>query len=338
MKRTHPTSINIHTSASKIGLATIFVFCTLFNAALALELKQSPQKIEVILENGKSYKTPMGRSIYLTRLPAGSKVTSNPANIARFYVQGGLHGNESLAVEFVEWLTARYAAGDSLLNSLNGGQNIIDFVPEANPDGVARSSRPNAMGVNLNRNFGVHWGVARENPGEAAFSEPETRAIRDLLSTQKYAASVDVHGYVNWIVGPTSPTDPLNRNKKIPSTLASAYRSWTRSLDENMKTLLPGYQYKTAGNLGDGGAFEDYAFWGASVPSFCLELVSRDRYLLDTESTRLSSVPWITLSRLASIDSPSSNQANRVDMFVKYETYIFRMFNDALSLNMGLTH
>ena len=39
-----------------------------------------------------------------------------------------------------------------------------------------------------------------------------------------------------------------------------------------VETLLPGYEVKAAGTLGDGGAFEDWAFWDARSWSACLEL------------------------------------------------------------------
>jgi hypothetical protein len=124
----------------------------------------------------------------------------------RFLVQGGLHGNEKLASAFVLWLSQRLAKGESPLNKLQEQGASFDFLPYANPDGTHNHSRYNAKGVNLNRNFGVLWGIARENPGADRFSEPETRAIRYLFKARKYTAAVDVHGYINWLVAPSEPS------------------------------------------------------------------------------------------------------------------------------------
>src|SRR5690606_19363421 len=120
---------------------------------------------------------------------ANSELTSE----YRFLVQGGLHGNEKLASAFVLWLAQRFAAGESLLNQLQVEGAAFDFLPYANPDGAHAHSRYNARGVNLNRNFGVLWGLTRENPGKDSFSEPETRAIRYLFQESRYTAAVDVH-------------------------------------------------------------------------------------------------------------------------------------------------
>ncbi|KAJ0174173.1 hypothetical protein K1T71_010319 [Dendrolimus kikuchii] len=88
----------------------------------------------------------------------------------------------------------------------------IFLIPMANPDGVTvrhkiwnKNLSPQAacQGVSLDRNFDVAWNSSRtispcspQYPGPSAFSEPETRAIRDVFHhySHKIIAYLHVHG------------------------------------------------------------------------------------------------------------------------------------------------
>lgn len=233
----------------------------------------------------------------------------------RFLVQGGLHGNEALASHFVVWLARRYARGESMLNLLPKEKVAIDFLPYANPDGTTGDSRYNGRGVNLNRNFGILWGLTRENPGETSFSEPETKAIKKLFQKRKYAAAVDVHGYVNWIVAPSTPAELAERGIKPSRKRVAAYDTWLSALKQEMP-LLSGYQLKTAGKLGDGGAFEDWAFWSEGTFAYCLELESFQRF--------------VKSYRRDFNDITKDPEVRSVDLFTRYEAFVYRMFDHAL--------
>lgn len=194
-----------------------------------------------------------GQEIEVHEFRAAEK---SEAGLTRLLVQGGLHGNERITSEFVLWLARRYARGESPLNQLPRDEVAIDFVPVANPDGSNADTRYNARGVNLNRNFGVLWGLTRENPGAESFSEPETQAIRRLFKARRYAAAVDVHGYINWIVSPSGPHAVAKRGLKPTARQRQIHGQWVESLRREM-ALLPGYRLKNGADLGDGGAFED---------------------------------------------------------------------------------
>ena len=86
-----------------------------------------------------------------------------------------------------------------------------------------------------------------------------------------------------------------------------------------MEKLLPGYELKTAGGLGDGGAFEDFAFWQTQSLSFCLEMKSPRR-----EITSLSPTLLVGLTQ----KNPPSMQEE--DTFFTYELVIFRAFSKAI--------
>src|SRR6478735_8972610 len=82
------------------------------------------------------------------------------------------------------------------------------LVPALNPDGVARDRRQNAHGVDLNRNFGAMW-EPTGHPGSTyysgarPFSEPETRAARDLIRRIHPQVTVWFHQHMDvvWAYG-----------------------------------------------------------------------------------------------------------------------------------------
>lgn len=218
-----------------------------------------------------------------------------------FLVQGGLHGNEILTSQFVNWLSSRVQQGKSQLNQLPPNA-VIDFLPYANPDAYAKS-RYNPRNVNLNRNFDVLWGLTSEPNGKSPFSEPESKAIRALMQHRRYLAAIDVHGYVNWVVAPSSPsavniTEPAAHLR---------YSRWLDALQNGMQSLGSNYEIQTPKQLGDGGAFEDWAYWGNNTFAACLEMIGRTRHAINSDR-------------------------ESIDMFERYESFIFQTFSTALKI------
>jgi hypothetical protein len=257
-----------------------------------------------------------GEEFRIMQFAPKSATGLSPAPAFRFLVQGGLHGNEEVASNLVLWMARRYARGQSLLNLLPRDQVAIDFLPNANPDGDHDHTRYNARGVNLNRNFGVLWGITKENPGTKSFSEPETTAIRRLFETQKYTAAVDVHGYVNWVVSPSAPEAVAAIGIKASKAQRSAYAAWVAALTSEM-AVLPNYQLKTGATLGDGGAFEDWAFWSQGTFAYCLEIEGIQRFVK-------------TYRR--DFADLANEPAHSVDLFTRYEAFVYRMFAESIKL------
>ena len=75
----------------------------------------------------------------------------------------------------------------AILRTLRDGKSVhgIDLwvVPAYNPDGLARGTRRNAHGVDLNRNYPYHWAPLTGSyySGPRPASEPETRAMMRFL-------------------------------------------------------------------------------------------------------------------------------------------------------------
>jgi murein endopeptidase len=103
-----------------------------------------------------------GRPIYAYRV-------GNPA-ARKLLVVGSIHGNEPAGLE----VTRRLVSVAPPLHA------ELWIVPTLNPDGLARRTRTNAAGVDLNRDFD-------------AFSQPETRLARALIRRVRPFLSVWFH-------------------------------------------------------------------------------------------------------------------------------------------------
>ena len=102
-------------------------------------------------------------------------------------VVGCIHGNECAAFPVI----GRLLRGPEV-----AGARVL-VIPSVNPDGRYADTRGNAHGVDLNRNFSVGWvripRPSRYYSGPGPFSEPETRALRDLVRAERPDLSIWFH-------------------------------------------------------------------------------------------------------------------------------------------------
>lgn len=174
---------------------------------------------------------------------------------------GGIHAREllnpDLLVEAAIDLIDHYLSGtDWVIGGQRWPADIIRLIvetldvfilPNANPDGreyvfdVNRLWRKNraaltgtsCVGVDLNRNFDLLWGIETRDPlsgaqrtsrspcsdvfvGPGAFSEPETQNVRALLDAHPIECFVDVHSFSElilypWGHAPNQTSDPSQR-------------------------------------------------------------------------------------------------------------------------------
>jgi murein peptide amidase A len=138
--------------------ATCLIACAVFAAAIAEQASAGERTVI-----GHSVR---GRAILAT-------MRGDPNAAERVLVIGCVHGDEPAGTR----VARRLIAGP------RPRQAAIWVVPTLNPDGVARGTRGNARGVDLNRNFPFDWrplgGLEYSGPG--ALSEPESRAARRLI-------------------------------------------------------------------------------------------------------------------------------------------------------------
>lgn len=205
------------------------------------------------------------------------------------------HAREWIAVE-VPFLLAEHLVSNASTNPvktwLETGE--IWIAPMVNPDGHEhtratdrlwrKNRRPNqdgSFGVDPNRNYGYMWGTldigtSSHTPsdptyvGPRAFSEPETRAVRDLIARELFRGVITYHSYSQLILYPWGYTeDPII---DIPD------RTRMQSLANQMGALINGVNgkvytprqssqlYPTAGDT------TDWTYGVYGIPSFTIEL------------------------------------------------------------------
>jgi murein tripeptide amidase MpaA len=196
-----------------------------------------------------------GRTVYALRLRAGGGDERRGVMVV-----GGTHSRELMnpdaIIELAVDLFVSHANGADLTYgnhtwSATDIKLILEtldlwLVPCMNPDGreyvmnvdglwrKSRRDNPGTEcdGVDLNRNFDVMWGVTQGQTscaqcsdvycGPQAFSEPETRNIRNVLDTRRVDCFVDVHSYSElvlwpWGHAPTQTTDPTKNFTTLPT-------------------------------------------------------------------------------------------------------------------------
>jgi hypothetical protein len=109
-------------------------------------------------------------------------------------LSAGIHGDEkSPVVALVELCEKIFNVDDDAYNTLRNFN--LKIVPVISPFGFDHTTRFNARGVNLNRNFAYKWDVLSDSAkGSAPYSEYETQAIRDWLADNSNACIyIDYH-------------------------------------------------------------------------------------------------------------------------------------------------
>ncbi|MBV8062807.1 MAG: succinylglutamate desuccinylase/aspartoacylase family protein [Nevskia sp.] len=155
----------------------------------------------------------LGRPLLVRDVPAAVPGIKAPRKVL---VLGGIHGDEySAVVVAFQWIER--------LNGDRFQRFQWRFLPCVNPDGLLAqpSTRTNAHGVDLNRNFPTpdwsHDAMAywkskagkdpRRFPGKQAASEPETHWIVEQIASYKPDAIVSIHAPLNLLDfdGPYTP-------------------------------------------------------------------------------------------------------------------------------------
>ncbi|MET9338112.1 M14 family zinc carboxypeptidase [Nonomuraea sp. NPDC003804] len=161
---------------------------------------------------------------------------------APVFVNGNIHGNEWEGTDanlrvIEELATSTEPRIKDLLERTRLYFNIT-----ANPDGRVLGQRPNADGFDLNRDF-------------VTASQPETRAMRQIMIDNQPVVMIDLHGYVNGtLVEPTTP--PHGANYEYDLFIKNAYAN---ALGIEQAILALGYTPEKDGTFPPQIPFRDSA-------------------------------------------------------------------------------
>ena len=120
-----------------------------------------------------------GRSIMCLVLGEGPDVA---------LIMATIHGNEPAGTPLVRRLATHLRQHPEILD----GRKVV-LLRLANPDGLAHRSRYNSHGVDLNRNFEAANRLSSKQSGLTALSEPESRAIRQVILQYQPDRIVSIH-------------------------------------------------------------------------------------------------------------------------------------------------
>jgi len=230
-----------------------------------------------------------GRTIWALR------IGERRGNSKKVLFMGCHHAREWIAVE-VPFLLARELLEKANEPKIAGWLSSAEIwvAPMVNPDGHEfcrtqyrlwrknrRRNPDGSIGVDPNRNYGYMWGTLNiptsshvpsddTYVGPRAFSEPETRAIRDLIACEHISGLITYHSYSQLVLYPWGYTneeiaDPVDRQKLIG--LARGMGDRIRSVHGMVYTPQQSSMlYPTAGDT------TDWSYGTYGIPSFTIEL------------------------------------------------------------------
>jgi hypothetical protein len=165
---------------------------------------------------------------------------------------------------------------------------IIWVIPIANPDGSdafwnishlqGRKNRfeNNFKGVDLNRNFPIHWGKTGgeyssnkiESPyyqGEMEASEAETQAFITLMGKERFVASISYHAFANALLYPYSIEGFLNPSPDLSEVVG-------KKITKNIRSTHPTKPFLLKKNLYPiDGVDQDYYYYSYGTLAYVLE-------------------------------------------------------------------
>lgn len=207
---------------------------------------------------------------------------TNKSNVNKSLITALHHAREPITAStliYTAWyLIESYFSNESLshnyiVNLLQNGE--VHFVPCLNPDGYlintnsaqaglwrknTRVINGKVTGVDLNRNYGPNefWNFKDTTGsstnanfdtyrGQSEFSEPETRAIRDLANKYKYINGLNFHSFGQIVITPNLSIKTEEQSKSFESYGVVNYKNTKYTFGTDSMSV----GYRTRGNSDD---------------------------------------------------------------------------------------
>lgn len=237
-----------------------------------------------------------GRPIYVLRISDNAQEIEDdePAIL----VDGCHHAREWISVEvplfFADYLVDNYGRNGDITRLLNYAE--VWIAPILNPDGYVYSDEEDrwwrknrrvngdgTIGVDCNRNYSIGWGddlgsssetFSEVYRGTAPFSEPETRAVRDLMDGtwgRSFEAYLSYHNYSQLVMYPNGYTYDSVDNRDFYDSLAA---EMVERINASHGSSLHDYSYGPVSEVlyAVSGGSIDWAHHAIGAISFTIEV------------------------------------------------------------------
>jgi carboxypeptidase T len=281
LQLTEPYLSTFATAAAVSGYHTV--------ATLEQDLRRLAEEHPEIAELQQIGRSVEGRPLWALRI---GERRGTARKVAFF---GCHHAREWISVE-VPYRLAEHLLDESSSDPVQGWlqQGEVWVAPMVNPDGHEHTRTTNrlwrknrrrnpggSIGVDPNRNYGYMWGTLDISTssrvpsdetyiGPRAFSEPEVRAVRDLVGRELFRGVLSYHSYSQLILFPWGYTfEPVEdeADRSEMSGLAEDMERLIREVHGETYTAQQSSQlYLTAGDT------TDWTYGVYDVPSFTIEL------------------------------------------------------------------
>jgi carboxypeptidase T len=179
-----------------------------------------------------------------------------------------------------------YVAGDDPLKHGPSYQGTYDYGWRKNVRDNNADSQfvPTQDGVDLNRNYGYAWGGAGASAsptydtygGPYAFSEPETRAVRDFVRQHSFKLAISYHTAASMILYPEGWNWIGNKDTTILRSLANGLADRiTNTVGDPQARYTPQQSsqlYTTT------GSDDDWLYGEMGIFAFCIEMAPSQSY------------------------------------------------------------
>lgn len=191
-------------------------------ASILLQAQQDYPDLVQVMEIGKSF---LGRPLLAARVSVKSEhVARKPSVLFNSMHHAREVMTPEIGIDMLQYLTSNYNNPEmpwvqAWLDDLQ-----VWIVPMLNPDGNwmvwnedtwwrknARGDARRTWGTDLNRNYPYEWGACGGSSGSPSSdtyrgaepaSEPETRALMNLVASEKFVANLSYHSFSELVIAP----------------------------------------------------------------------------------------------------------------------------------------